>query len=345
MSCTLKDVAKAAGVGVSTASYVLSGSGLNKVADSTRERILRTAAEMGYRVNMAGRMLHGAASKTIGLLECPRSVVIFSGLVPMVCHELKKRGYQTFYRGGDTPCDSNDLNQEAIDDFISRGVDGILVACFGQLQTFPRGRCPVPMTVFGGGDWDVRVDLAQCAWLTARHLLEHGHRRIGFLLPDDKHNRDKLRGYRKALREYSVTPDPAWLIKVCPTPDWRQEIERGIRRERLTAICCSSDFYAVKLMTWLQWQGYRIPDDIAITGFDGISLVDSLQIPLTTAVQPVEQLAVTLADTMIRKIETQTMSRLPKPNQLPGKLHIGHSCGCSATAEPEIDWETVRMYL
>ena len=345
MACTLKDVAKAAGVGVSTASYVLSGSGLNKVAASTRERIVRTAEKMGYRVNMAGRMLHGAASKTIGLLECPRSVVIFSELVPLVCHELKKRGYQTFYRGGDTPRASDELNREAISDFLSRGVDGILIACFDQRQVFPRKDCPVPLTVFGGSDWDVRVDLEQCAYLAARHLLEHGHRRIGYLLPDDKHNEDKLRGYRRALNEFGVKPRSGWLMKVCPTPRWRDVIDRGIAHGHLTAVCCSSDFYAVKLMTWLQWRGYRIPDDVAVTGFDGISLVDTLQIQLTTAVQPVEQLAKKLADTMIRKIERQILTRLPEPVQLPGKLHIGRSCGCSAASEPEIDWNSVRMYL
>jgi DNA-binding LacI/PurR family transcriptional regulator len=294
---------------------------------------------------MVGRMLQGGASKTIGILECQRSVVIFSELMQLVCRELRKRGYQTYYRIWDNDSNSNEQEQEAVNDFISRRVDGVIIAYFDKQRSFPRCKCPVPLTVFGGGDWDVRIDLEQCAYQTAKHLLNHGHRRIGYLLPDDKCNEDKLQGYRKALKEFGIEPDPSWLIKVCPTPDWQNEIERGICEGRLTAICCSNDFYAVRLMTWLQWRGYNIPEDIAITGFDGVALVDSLQIPLTTVVQPVELLAESLADAMINKIEKQTMTRLPEPIQLQGKLHIGHSCGCAATAEPEIDWHSVKINL
>ena len=344
MACTLKDVAKAAGVGVSTASYVISGSGLHKVAKSTQEHILRTAEKLGYRVNIAGRMLHGASSKTIGLFEYNRSVVVFSELVPLICRELKKCGYQTYYRGCDKEY-SSDTAQDAIEDFVSRRVDGIIVACFDQLQFVNRAKCPIPLTVFSGCDWDVRVDLAQCSYLIARHLLEHGHRRIGYLLPDDKYNGEKLQGYRQALKEFGIEPNPAWLMRMCTTAEWKKEIERGIDDGRLTAICCSNDFYAIKLMTWLQWRGYRIPEDIAITGFDGISLVDSMQVPLTTIVQPVERVAQTLANIMIHKIENQMLTRLAEPVQLPGDLHIGSSCGCVTTAEPAINWHSVKIHL
>ena len=344
MPCTLKDVAKAAGVGVSTASYVLSGKGLHKISPSTQKHILDTAQKLGYRVNLAGRLLHGGASKIIGIFEEYRSVAIFSNLMQLVCRELKARGYETYYRTGIEGPTAKDQEQEAINDFMSHGVDGIIFAYFNQQGHFSREKCPVPSTVFDGDDYDIRVNLKQCAYVVAKHLLEHGHRKIGYLLPDDQHNVDKLAGYRQALQEFGVEVQADWLIKVYPTPNWEQEINEKIKNHNLTAICCSNDFYAIKLMTYLQWKGYKVPEDIAITGFDGISLVDSLQIPLTTVIQPVNECAISIANTMIRKIEENNMTRLDTPLQLDGQLHIGNSCGCTKHCKPEINWEATTLH-
>ncbi|WP_176013127.1 LacI family DNA-binding transcriptional regulator [Victivallis sp. Marseille-Q1083] len=336
MAVTLKDVARHANVGVSAASYVLSGSGLNKVSEATRARIFAAATKLGYRVNHAGRMLHGGRSRTIGVVECVRSVPLFAELMQLVCNELAMLGYRTFYQVTDA------WKEELLGEFVSRGVDGIIIADYGFDLKLPMADAGTPMVVFSGGAADIRIDLEYGAWLAVRHLIEHGHTRIGYLYPDTGRSDAKLAGWRRALAEAGIDARDEWLIKVFPTPRWREAIDRAVDREKVTAIGASCDDYAVKLMKYLTSRGLRVPEDIAVFGYDGMRYVEDLAVPLSTVVQPVERVAFSMCHMMMKKLDRETPV---VPEVLLPALHLGRSCGCRPQSTLSIDWSSTSINL
>ncbi len=337
MSVTLKDVARHANVGVSAASYVLSGSGLHKVSEATRARIFAAATQLGYRVNHAGRMLHGGKSRSIGVLENNRSIPVFSELMQLVCKELAFLDYQTLYQ----VVDGGSL-QAVIDEFISRGVEGIIIADYGFTPQYSLEHCPVPTVLFRSFDADVSVDIEAGAYRAARHLLEHGHRNIAYLYPDTGGTDLKLRGYRRALAEAGIEAVDSWLLKIFPTPHWREVIDRAVDVDGVTAICASCDDYAAKLMRYLSFRGIRVPDDVAVFGYDGMRYVEDLAVPLSTVIQPVERIAYLLCRRMMEKLESSLS--IP-PVILAPELYLGRSCGCRPQSKPAIDWSILSLAL
>jgi|GEM_PF-4056397 LacI family transcriptional regulator len=343
---TLKDVARVAGVSVSTASYVMSGNGLDKIRDVTRNRVLTAADSLGYKVNMAGRLLQGGPSQTIGIIECQRSIPIFSELMQMVSRKLDTMGYRTNYRIANVNPDNIDKEQEAVNDAVACHVDGIILAFYNKFRTFPREKCTVPLTIFNGTEPDVKVNHEHGTYLAVQHLIGHGHRKIGYVLPDNPHNLSKLNGYRRALCEAGIEPDSNWLAKIFPTHRWREELDRLVFEEKVTAVCASNDTYAVNTMQYFKWRGIRIPDDVAMFGYDGLSYVDWLEVPLSTVVQPVELLGETIARVMLDKIARKDMKPPAEPYDLLPRLHLGQSCGCRTRQGcPDIAWADISVYL
>lgn len=343
---TLKDVARVAGVSVSTASYVMSGNGLDKVRDVTRNRVFAAAQSLGYKANMAGRLLQGSPSQTIGIIECQRSIPIFSELMCLVSQELNKTGYRTNYRVINVNPDNSDKETEAVHEAMAYQMDGVILVYYNRIREFSRKKCSIPLAILNGADADVQVDHEYGGYLAARHLIEHGHRRIGYVCPGNPHNKQKIQGYCRALCEAGIEPEKNWLAEVFPTRRWREELDRLVFREKVTAICASNDAYAFNSMCYFKRRNLKVPDDIAITGYDGLSYVNWPDVSLSTVVQPVEALALKIAQVMIDKISTKNMERLTEPYNLKPYLHIGQSCGCAgAQDEPDIDWADINVYL
>ena len=334
MAATLKDVAKKAGVAISTVSYVLNGTGLHKVGEETQKRIFKAAAELEYTPNLAGRILNGGRSNIIGITIPLRMPLVYNEVPFRIVDQLRKKGYQSAISVASTP----EGLAEAKNDLLARHVEGML---FFNCQTMLKpwySSCSVPILHFDGLNGEIRIDLAGGEYCAVRHLMEcHGHRRIGFFsivpqsLPGDKYD-----GYRRALEESGVRDYQDWIIATDGNRHWEKELLDKIRKYRLTAFACNNDNYASILIATLIAHKIRIPEDIAVVGYDGDCYIPHLAVPLTTMIQPISEVIFRMTGQIIEKVSRQIRSEL-EPMTLKPYLHIGRSCGCSGTMKKNPD--------
>ncbi|MBE3559632.1 MAG: GntR family transcriptional regulator [Ktedonobacteraceae bacterium] len=169
------------------------------------------------------------------------------------------------------------------------------------------------------------------------HLLILGHRRIGFVSSSrggllTTSVRDRWEGYRKALREYRQSYEESLVYHLVPTPvpeppNVYDEIMTA--PDRPTAFFAVNDAVALGLLQAAQRHGLRVPEDVALVGFDDVSYAAHLSIPLTTVAQQRTELGVRAGTLLINRIEGQIVGP-PKHIELPTNLIIRQSCGARA---------------
>lgn len=329
MSVTLKDVAARAGVAVSTASYVINGTGLHKVGKAAQERILRASRELGYTPNVAGRILNGGRSGMIGIVIPMRMPLVYSEVPSDICAALRAKGYQVAFGVASTA----EERLAVMDDLAVRKVEGMLFFnCEKELDSC-YSRYPIPLLHFDGMDGEIRMGLESGQLLAMRHLIQvHGHRRIGCFSSLRSYNVAKVAGYRKAFQEAGLKHSMEWEIDAFQNPRWMEETLEMIRKHRLTAMVCNNDDYAANLIGMLMRNGIRVPDDCAVIGYDGDCYAPYLAVPLTTVVQPVSLLAQRMAERILEKIRGRILVKL-EPEELQPYLSVGRSCGCEPCGE------------
>ncbi|QOG22419.1 MULTISPECIES: LacI family DNA-binding transcriptional regulator [Bradyrhizobium] len=210
MSVTLKDVAQAARVSVSTASRALTGTGLT--SERTQQRLVRIARELGYRPNPIARGLKTGQSRLVALLVHNLTNASFQVMAEVVQARLKALGYQMLLCiGGDDPQQESDTLTTLVD----HRIDGLIVVPTGkngaQLKTLAKD-VPIVCLVRRDDATDLETVLAddpQGAYLGTRHLIELGHKRIGLIVgrQDTTSGRERLSGYVRALREAGIAKD------------------------------------------------------------------------------------------------------------------------------------------
>lgn len=167
-----------------------------------------------------------------------------------------------------------------------------------------------------------------------RHLIDLGHRRIGFLVGISSLTsaQERLQGYRDALEEAGLPYDPNLVIE----SDWSTDNARGVTpvllalTPRPTAIVASNDLMALGAYIAIRASGLRIPDDISVTGFDDISMASFVQPPLTTVRQPMRQLGLDATNTLIDRLEGRQFDR--RDHRLPTEFIIRESTGPAPNA-------------
>ncbi|HIC89014.1 MAG TPA: GntR family transcriptional regulator [Anaerolineae bacterium] len=162
-----------------------------------------------------------------------------------------------------------------------------------------------------------------------QHLIELGHRRIGFLLWKDpavtmEHRQN---GYERALAEAGIPVDPRLICEVAGYPSIDLE---GIRRflleePRPTAVFAANDQLAVAVVKVCRQEGLRIPYDLALVGFDDLDMVSHLEVPLTTVAQPIFEIGRTAAEIVIDRLQGRIRER--QQRVLPTTLVVRRSCG------------------
>lgn len=196
----------------------------------------------------------------------------------------------------------------------------------------------------------VVIDSAHGMQLMVRHLAELGHKRIGFIM-GPKHTvgmPNRVRGYLAGVAEQNLDTDPALLFEASPAPELEANQNRPLERlpsrtgqvgaEKLMslpnspdAIMCSSDLIALGTTQWLQSEGYAVPDDIAVTGFDDLFEAGVAYPPLTTVRVHKRLLGRLAAEQLHRRI--QNPEDPPLKTITPTELVIRQSCGAESVKE------------
>jgi len=307
----MQDIARLAGVSVSTVSRALAGSHL--VARGKREEIVRLAAERGYVVNTTARNLRLKRSETLSVAiplgqGTGQSLTdpFFVRMIGHVADEITQRGYGMYLQKVLPPTES------WLERLIDAGrADGIIV--IGQniehaaLQEAAAYR---PLVVWGGHEPGQRYctvgsDNVAGATAAVEHLLATGRRAIVFL-GDTRVPEIRLRyeGYRCALESAPQGSAGARLLATPLAADAGYEALRALMREgaALDAVFGATDLVAIGALRALADAGRRVPGDVAVVGFDDIALAAHTTPPLTTVRQDFARGARTLVDLLLRRI-------------------------------------------
>lgn len=327
---TIKDVALAAGVAVSTVSRVINDSGY--VSRESRQRVLKAVEELHFQPSRAARSLATGRSGTVALVLPDITNPFFPALARGVEDAASAEGYTVILCNTD-----NDPAQEAMYANLLRQqrVDGVvLTACSPnnlQLWWHLGERIPVVLTDRrweGIVDDTVTVDNVTGAYLAVRRLTSLGHRRIGLIggPPGLSTTEDRRRGYEVALRESGVEPDE----KLMRSGDYRYASGyarmRELAEQHVTAVFAVNDMMAIGAIRALEDVGRRVPDDVAVVGFDDIQMAAMVKPGLTTVAQPTYQMGVLAVERLLDRMRNDTPGE-PRQVVLEPTLVVRDSCG------------------
>jgi DNA-binding LacI/PurR family transcriptional regulator len=316
---TLSDIAATIGVAPMTVSRVVNGTGY--VSDETREKVMTAVRKMSYRPNGVARNLKRQRTDTVGLVLGDISNPYSTELANAVREVLSVRGYNLFI------CISEHSAKEditAFESLVDHNVDGIIVAtrsnAEGDEHLLEIVDGDMPVVVVGRDFHHDLVDLVSADNLTGgfeatRHLIDLGHRRIGFIgaTLNNKGSLKRLQGYLNALEAHDIDIDERLITgrrdAASEVPGYSTERMgyEGMKRllslpKRPTAVFARNDFTAVGAMTAIKEAGLSIPKDLAIVGFDDIPLAVHTVPPLTTVRQPMRLQGQLAAEMLVSRI-------------------------------------------
>lgn len=333
---TIADVARECGVGSMTVSRVVNGGKL--VNPKTAARVRAAIRKLGYEPNEAARILKGQSARTIGLIVPDLADTFFSICAHAVQQMAARHGYTTLLLASERDPESEAKELAMIK---SRNIAGILIVpsnpnCVGQLEELRARGIPVVMLdrTFPGLDaGQVTVENVEGAQKAVNHLIDHGHTRILCAGYDSQFNSigQRIEGYEKAMAEAGLRSQ---LVVVDEGTAVGPKVLQKIRSPKPpTALFSLNNVATIQVLQTFQKENIRIPEDVAIVGFDDFELAPLLAVPLTAVRQPAAQLGQSATRILLDWIQRSTGSdtrSLHAHVVLPTELVIRRSCGCES---------------
>jgi LacI family transcriptional regulator len=287
----IREVALRAGVSTATVSRVLAGIGNSR--PKTVAAVLAAVEELDYRPSGIARALKMKSTQTLGLIVTDIQNPFFPELVQAADDAARALGYTMLL--GSAAYDE-ERSMRYLDLMVDRRVDGIIVA-LSQIseQHWARLlRAPIPVVVVNAEPAGLSVpvivsDNEGGSSLAVQHLLELGHRHIGYIRGPSTYTAatPRLEGFLGACADAGLAPDWTPVVRGEGQVD---SGERGVaalleQAPELTAIACYNDLTAIGALRALRATGRRVPDDVSVVGFDDIDAAAWVEPPLTTVAQ------------------------------------------------------------
>jgi LacI family transcriptional regulator len=333
VTITLVELAQAAGVSVSTVSRALSN-GKYPLKKETRQKILQLAEEMGYKPNLVARGLQSSRSHLVGVIVDRMQSPFAAATVQGIQDGLLKAGYSISiaYSNRDQA-----VAIEAINSFYSHQVDGVIILN-SWLHTFndPILSLQDRPFVFVNRVFSDRIQNCvapgdrQGARLATQHLVDLGHRRIGYIngMEDWIEAQNRLAGYRDVLMENGLPVDESLIRHGNWGVDSGHDATRELLalEERPTAIFAANDIMALGAIYAIQKAGLDVPADVAVVGYDDRDFAAWIKPALTTVRMPSYEMGQAAARLLLEQINNEAME---DATQISGNLIIRDSCGAS----------------
>jgi len=342
MPITIYDVAKKAGVGIGTVSRVLNNS--PHISPKTREKILKVIKDLKYQPHA---MAQGLARKRTNSLAC--IVPSFTGyfyleLINGIQQALSRYGFDLIlYSVGQMEKEKEVLKRI----LRERKVDGVLLISMAisdeYVKKFTHAKFPIVLVDSFHDELDsITIENREGAFIATKHLIALGHTRIGMVNGNLNSVPAKIRleGFKAALAENNIPFENERIKTVNQTDNKKLNHNHGFNKEagyeamtsllnlkedRPTAVFISSDIQAAGAVKAIRERGLRIPEDIAIVGFDGIELSEYLG--LTTMKQPMFEMGMIAVDRLIEKILNSDVSEKTIKKLFHTHLIIRDTCG------------------
>jgi len=317
MPVTIQDIADRAGVSIATVSRALAGT--TGVASSTRELVLKIAAEMGYHPNIMARRLQKQRTDTIGFIIPtfgPRfSDPFFSEFLAGIGNEAAEHNFDLLV----STCAPGPKELEGYRRLVNeRRVDGLLIvrtrhqdARIAYLieQDFP-------FVAFGRSDLDVDfpyldIDGKQGMRALTQHLIDQGHTRIAYISApwDLMFSNYRFEGYCDALQRNSIAYDESLVVSGCLTDMCGYEAGHALfcKSDPPSAVIACNDLMALGVISAAQACDLKVGQDVAVAGFDDIPLAKHAQPPLTTVRQPIYQIGRRVCSMLLHLLQGATL--------------------------------------
>lgn len=331
---TLEAIAELAGVSRATVSRVVNDH--PNVSAHVRQRVQQVIDETGYEPNRAAQSLASNRSNTIGLfIPLVGQSELFADpyygkLIRGISHGCNQLGYvlSLFI------FDNRDAEKTMFARIINSGyVDGFIItaATLDDNYVDMLRQRKIPFVMVGrAADNDVHsidADNVRGAYLATSHLYRIGYRRIAIIAPqlNTAVGQDRLSGYQNALHERGLTAEDSLIVEGDFTFDGGARAMQQLLSLKPDAVFAATDLMALGAIHAIQEAGLRVPDDIAVVGFDDFPIARTATPPLTTIRQPVELSGELAVRTLNDCIQTEDMP--PQRTVLPVELIIRGSCG------------------
>jgi LacI family transcriptional regulator len=338
---TIADVAKLAGVSTATVSRVLNQTA--PVSEETAARVRAAIADLNYLPSAAARGLASRKTNMIGLLTTDISAPFFTPILSGIEAGAREAGLGLLIHcTGDGPSPGPGYRRP----MGPHNTDGLLVfaASLEDAELVHLHEMDFPLVLLYQAPPDglnipyVTVENKMGARELVNHLIEvHAYRRIAFLRGPENHEDSYWRelGYREALESHGIPFDPVLVAtggfdKEIAQLAVEQWLHQGVE---IDAIFAGDDEAATGVITALRRAGTRVPEDIAVVGFDDVHLADYLMPPLTTVRAPIEQTGREAVRQLVSLLRTGEADPLVL---LPTELVIRRSCGCGGGLERSV---------
>lgn len=337
MGVTIKEVAREAGVSIATVSRVINDSG--PVGDDTREKILDVARRLRYTPHGAARSLITSKTNTLGVMLPDLYGEFFSEVIRGIDQAAREFGYHVLLSSSHNDTDEIEAAMKAM-----RGrVDGLIVmypdinarilkSSLSETMPLVLLNCDIEGDAFVS----INIDNYSGAYAMVRHLIDGGHRRIAIIKGSSRNfdAAERLRGYRAAVREGEEghNGDGERCDEMEFTGDFTEAAGFSAAEAileldpRPTAIFAANDSMAIGALSAVRRQKLRVPDDVAIAGFDDIPMAGYINPPLTSVHVPIYDLGVRAITRLIDAVSGECDDGAKK-ELLPTTLVIRESCG------------------
>ena len=306
MKVTIYDVAKEANVSIATVSNVINKKG--RIGEKTRKRVHEAMEKLNYEPNMLASALTGKQTKTIGLIIPDLANPFFSELARSIEDRAHELGYNIVI------C-STDYQEEKENKYISllkqKRVDGFILASgfenLERVQELMEEDIPVVIVARDYPNFSINtvaLDDYIGGYQAANHLIQLGHKNIGFIALDVYSNRERIRGFKDALKEHHIElrNDLHFIEdkKQSLVQAGKTSAETYLQSAEIpTAIFACNDLLAIGAIQVIRDAGLNIPEDISIVGFDNTNIATIVDPPLTTMSQPIQRMGREVMDLII----------------------------------------------
>lgn len=321
MGATIKDIAKMTGLGLATISSYLNG---GNVREKNRIKIEAAIEELNFEVNEVARGLKTNRTKTIGIIIPELNNIFCAEIITEVEDMLRSRGYATMI----CDCRTDEKRENEAAEFLyHRRVDGLIIMPTGGsgsfLKRFLKAKKPVVLVDRPMSDIEcdcVLVDNEGAVCRAVQSLLASGHRKIGMIAgPEQIYTaRERYAGYKRALEEMGITPDPKLVIRGNYTIAGGADAMYRLVRQNpdMTAVMVSNYEMTVGAMIEANEKDIRIPDQLSIIGFDNVEFAKASVPKLSIVTQPTKEIARNVAELMLKRLENGTEIQQPETVRL-----------------------------
>ncbi|WP_394219571.1 LacI family DNA-binding transcriptional regulator [Halobacillus trueperi] len=313
---TISDVAKKTGLSKATVSRVINNHPY--ISKEKRELVYKAMEELGYQPNPSARRLRGQLTNTIGVIV-PRIVnPFFSYLVDAMEQVAYENNYQVLMFQSDEKRDKelyflNLLKTKQVDGLIMTSIENDREVIESYTEYGPILFCNEYMS---RSDLPVvRVDQTEAAYLGTKHLLDRGYRRIAYctggLFVEDGKDKDRNVGFQKALNDYNITVNTGWVFVNKHTIEDGKHVMKQIAemREKPDAIFTGSDEIAAGVLMEAKSLGMKIPEDLAVIGFDDQPIAEMIDPALTTIRQPIKEMGTESVGLLLRLLKNHSLEQ------------------------------------